>query len=61
MTDEDLGKQVARMDERMKSMAEDIKGIKDDARTAANRVWFIGLAVISAVVMQVLKSAGVLQ
>lgn len=61
MGDEDDGKKLVRLEEQVKSMKEEIAEMKADAKTAAGRMWFVGLGVITAIVMQVLKTAGVIQ
>jgi hypothetical protein len=57
----DDAKEIVRLQEQVKGINKEIEEMKADAKTASNRAWFIGLGVIAAIVMQVLKTAGVVQ
>jgi len=68
----DDAKEIVRLQEQVKSIKEDMAEMKsytraefakrdDEAKTANGRMWMVGGAVIVAIVMQVLKTAGVIQ
>ena len=61
MAASDDSKEIVRLQEQVKSIKEELAEMKADAKTANGRMWMVGLGVITAVVMQVLKTAGVIQ
>lgn len=61
MGDLDDAKEIVRLQEQVKSIKEEIAEMKADTKTANGRMWMVGLAALTAVMMQVLKTAGVIQ
>jgi hypothetical protein len=57
----DDAKEIVRLQEQVKSINKEIEEMKADAKVASGRMWFVGMGVITAIVMQVLKTAGVIQ